>query len=543
MSESSTTASPQPISLNVISPSTTNIELIEKNVDISGVLSDATSNPHEDDNDSVIADIFDDMAFNQPIDNQIEEPISHPQISKSKNKFLKKVMFGLDRKTSTCCSTQFSCISCLSMLALLLNIASLLAIIGLSIASNVSYQSVKVVDVMSLVTEATNMHTTMGSRVREVSYNIYGYVPSSVVRSFYTSSKSTLLNDLKNFTKILPPNELKMLNSIVDSNFTTVPNSKLWETVLNLISSSSTGGGGGQPPTGNGTSPVNPQPSRNSTNSGSMTNSVNTTELLAAQKLLESEAFIISEKENTNNFDHFLGQLIQLCWDSHNLARSTLIACLVLICASIALVIPFAVLIFLIGLISSSKDEKKLFKANTILLFETMESQNLRPLFEKFCMSAGRERQFNFISKTRDYSQLCKRSLELQMRTFEITQDILKGGELIEKPNALTLKQVNQNEKFLKEVEYMKQQVAFELLECMDMNYDMGINMNQINYDDLIHQIDQFNNKEDDYQILDILPVDLFEKCEHEVVQSLIEVHNYFKQTDDFVNAVSIIYK
>lgn len=459
---------------------------------------------------------------------------------------LAQLMHSLDNKQfKCCCNIQFSVITLLSLIALLLNIVVMIAIVAIEVGPQVKSQQYDLVNILSWTSIITPQYFNMKYRVLQAVNDQQAMLNSAVIETFYTTAKATFVAGYVNLTDYLHFDYAYMNGT---RNSTIVANAQIfeeWEYLFNVmmtgegVSSMANGPSpGGTPPSHNSTGPSGNASGRNSTNPGNGfgTTNKNSTIISQARNYMASSYFQSIQNDYENAFLSFVNDLKDRSIQLTNTLRGATITNLVLICISLALIIPFAILILFIALAKTRSAEKKFLHSNTLLLFDTMSSSKLKPTFKVFCQNAHLENNFNLLEKTRYYVDLSKTSIELQSKTFDILQDVVNKKGDFSSLTPLQLKQFKQTESSLKEIEIAKSQVAFDIIECANPASDVFVTVSVGIIEEIISIIDKFNIKADDYEYLDVLPHDLFEALEEELAPTLVNVHTTFKRSSEFAS-------
>lgn len=464
-------------------------------------------------------------ATQQPIGKYTSHVIGSTAETEKRASVLSVLFKVMDRKINMGC-TRLSLLSFVGLFILLLNIVAMVTIVVITAASLTTSEKVHIVGIQGPLSLLIANYYATRLRVLQSTYNTLQLVNQGVFSILYDSSKSDFITDYVNLTSAIPIPWTYMEGTTNSTQVSNAPIFKAWEAIFTLYNISSGGGitpPGNQTNFNNGTSNNNVPPSNNQNQTDPNSNpngisSFNTTLLKVAQQTLNSEPYLSIASSHEASLFSFRDSLIDLCFSASQTARVSLMVNLVIIGLSLIFIVPFGILVFIIGLFKTKNSELLIQETNIKLLLETMTDDKMKLLFKPLCVSAKMENSFTFLEKTRLYNELCKKSNNYQT----ITYNLIKTG-----------KQdfVAKNEKKLTETEQEKLHIVFELIESMNPNSDTFVTVSELSCGPLLELVDSFNNKEDEYLYLDIMPHYLVDSVEEEVTVSLLPLHADFKES------------
>ncbi|KAG2378663.1 hypothetical protein C9374_008302 [Naegleria lovaniensis] len=148
------------------------------------------------------------------------------------------------------------------------------------------------------------------------------------------------------------------------------------------------------------------------------------------------------------------------------------LAGLVIVCVSMAIVIPVVVLTLVCALNRDALYRKRLQRANAVMLIDTMQDSQLRELFRKHCEKEHSLDNYLFLERIGEYKNLCAKSFEIKSVLFDysssdmnddsmsVTTAITNNSDLSENGKKKKKSPHQYTEQDLKEVEKKKFELA-----------------------------------------------------------------------------------
>ncbi|KAF0983306.1 hypothetical protein FDP41_010371 [Naegleria fowleri] len=456
-------------------------------------------------------------------------------------------------------------IPCMSMTSILLTISALIII---WVMVTLPYQDVTTkpfVNLMTLRASILARYVAMKGFARfHVTNNFTSiYSPASTYSSYYYY-KNLLNVSMMNLTQILPSDfQHEFLNYTRDSNIPfQYPIVQLWDQVL-----------------------IGPTIYQRlgfnaTTNQTRVITYLNNTAYRIAKRTYASPEYSQLFLSYESLFNSFIGNLTQYCTRIEDTARASYIVTICVISFCFLVVIPVMILVLMFIIKRDSQNEKLLNHTSQHLLKETLLDPTLRNAFKLYCKEKGLESTMNILEKVMSYKEHCKVSHSIQMKLFELTHDYVKqyknsnnsfsggnnfggtsfgtsfsggggggggGGlgknspplnnssQLFDRKALVLFNISNEANKKIIHQELIKSQLCFEIIDELreDTNVkqlSLGANLVRI-IDEMTKLYDQYNNRKDLLEEMDLLPPHLMDALEKELSDSLALTHLNFKSS------------
>ncbi|EFC43760.1 predicted protein [Naegleria gruberi] len=241
------------------------------------------------------------------------------------------------------------------------------------------------------------------------------------------------------------------------------------------------------------------------------------------------------------------------------------LACLILICCLMALVLP-VVVISLVASFSREKQERaKLERAKAIVLNDTMADPKLKELFKKHCEQEFSMENFLLLERIAEYKSLCEKSFDIQVFLYDSSSDEVSTNSGNTTKTSVSTSTSNSyskdpskkpsgyNEKDLELVEKQKRDLAQNVFDqFLNINGIMPVNVNKKIADDILLEIQTASNSfqnltsPTDMELGSIgantilLSDSLFDVLENEAQIVMLDTHTRFKQSLAFQKKMKI---
>jgi len=245
-------------------------------------------------------------------------------------------------------------------------------------------------------------------------------------------------------------------------------------------------------------------------------------------------------------FYDYVNVITDYCEHVSNTALNSYIATISIIGFCILVVIPVMMFTFFFIMKKDKHNENMLFQTTSSLVKETMADPISRQRFKTFCKSKGFGVHIEIIEKILSFREHCEVSQDMRLKLMEITAECVKqvntvynqrqwnyDGEKVDvhiddrKVQAI-YKISNGAERKIKQQEEAKSALIFEILEDAQPITSAKV------YNTLVHNYDCYNNHEEMFKELDILPLGMLDTLESELSEELASTHLDFKAIDHF---------
>ncbi|KAG2388046.1 hypothetical protein C9374_000896 [Naegleria lovaniensis] len=391
---------------------------------------------------------------------------------------------------STCCGTvELNCIRVLSIIGMLVNIAAFIAMaVVISVAFPVSTSNE--VELLILRADA-NLYSEVAASSLKI--GVYSNITNPYIPR-WQSTKARATSAIAAIVDALPEDVfLKLLNGSAYFNSSSIPVNPYEQVVVDLLLA------------------------------GKQKDAI---------KLMESKNFTSTQLAWKSVVSNLLTYAKELARNKNDYLLTASSVNLGLIGTSVLFVVPIVLTIFILAINREGASQKRLKKANAIMLLDTMADPSLRQLFRKHCELEKAAESFDFLEKVAMYKEFCNRSYDLQERLFDQTNSSSSGDkEMQDQPKKKTALEVE-----LEDVEKRKYEVAFEIFtEFVDEHGEKALNITRTSCEEVKTKLDHFNTGKNDH-----LPDDLFDKLQTEIAIVMLDIHQRFKTTLAFQKKMKI---
>ncbi|KAF0981988.1 hypothetical protein FDP41_011849 [Naegleria fowleri] len=391
---------------------------------------------------------------------------------------------------NTCCGTvELNCIRVLSIIGMLVNIAAFIAMaVVISIAFPVS--TTNEVELLILRADA-NLYSEVAASSLKIA--VYSNITNPYIPR-WKSTKEKATSAIAAIVDALPPNVfLTLLNGSAYFNSSNIPVNPYEQVAVDLLLAG---------------------------------------KQKEAIKLIESKNFTSTSLAWKSVVSNLLTYAKDLARNKNDYLLTASSVNLGLIGTSVLFVVPIVLTVFILAINREGISQKRLKKANAIMLLDTMADPSLRQLFRKHCEQEKAVESFDFLEKVAMYKEFCNQSYDLQERLFDQTSSSSSGEkEMQDQPKKKTALEIE-----LEEVEKKKYEIAFEIFtEFVDENGEKALNITRSSCEEVKTKLDHFNTGQNDH-----LPDELFDKLQTELAIVMLDIHQRFKNTLAFQKKMKI---
>ncbi|KAF0984777.1 hypothetical protein FDP41_000676 [Naegleria fowleri] len=202
---------------------------------------------------------------------------------------------------------------------------------------------------------------------------------------------------------------------------------------------------------------------------------------------------------------------------------------LIVICVSIAVVIPVVIASIAFSLKRDSSNTKKIKQMRANLLQDTMKDEKMRELFRAHCASEFSLENFMLLDKITDYKNNSEKSFQIQEYLYDNdskndeTSSTVASSSQQEPPKKKKTKK-GFTEKDLLQIEKKKFEIAFEIYsEFLDVNGEHSVNINKQMAESVKEQLDFYATGQSEH-----LPDQLFDSIFSEICILMLDSHQRF---------------
>ncbi|EFC40794.1 predicted protein [Naegleria gruberi] len=200
------------------------------------------------------------------------------------------------------------------------------------------------------------------------------------------------------------------------------------------------------------------------------------------------------------------------------LRKDSLIVSISLICLSVVVLIPTIILLFVFAIRNEKRNKIHFHNANNSLMKDTMSDDFSRMKFKFSCQNSNLLNEFLLLEKIQFYKDYSNESLNMQMKLFEIAHQLFDKQEVGPNETSIT-KAYNEIEKAISYLERLKYETVIEIMDTYEISsVDSGI-------------IDNYNNREDVFEEIDLLPPTLFQQLANDLTETLAETHIHYLES------------
>ena len=253
----------------------------------------------------------------------------------------------------------------------------------------------------------------------------------------------------------------------------------------------------------------------------------------SALKTLDSDSYkdlLSGYEEEVQSFIDYVQDMKE---ENAKMNLTTTTISLIIICVSLATVIPILLGFMLFSLKKDNTKEKQLRQVKKYMIMDTINDVVIAEKFKEFCKQERSEENFALLEKINEYKKLCERSFDIQVLLYDT--DVLSISDVVSNStsssNEDSSKKKNKNkkgfsEKDLQDIEKKKFEVAFEIYtEFLDVQGDRSVNISKHFADSVKQHLDFFAKGENES-----MPETLLESIEYEMCVLMMDTHHRFKQ-------------
>ncbi|EFC36451.1 RGS domain-containing protein [Naegleria gruberi] len=381
---------------------------------------------------------------------------------------------------ATCCGTvELNCIRVLSILGMMINIIAFVAMaVVISVAFSVS--TTNETELLILRADANLMSEVAASSLKIAVYSNQ----TEPYISRWKTTKDKAVAAIASIVDALPPDVfLRLLNGSTYFNSSAIPVNPYEQQVVNLLKSG---------------------------------------KQKEAITLIESKNYTSYSLGWKNVVSNLLTYAKELARNKNDYLLTSSSVNMGLIGFSILLVVPIVLAIFIMAINREGVSQKRLKKANAVMLLDTLQDHALKALFRKHCETERCLESFEFLEKIHYYKEFCNDSFDIQVKLYDSSHPTQTEKKSLESD--------------LKEVEQKKYEVAFEIFtEFIDEHGEKALVVTSHLCEDVKMKLDHFNTGQSDH-----LSDELFDKLQTEVAIHLLDCHARFKQSIAFQKKMKI---
>ncbi|KAG2387659.1 hypothetical protein C9374_001253 [Naegleria lovaniensis] len=248
----------------------------------------------------------------------------------------------------------------------------------------------------------------------------------------------------------------------------------------------------------------------------------------SAMNLLDSDNYKYFVDGYDIEFQPLVDFLHALDMERKSFSLLTTTLSLIVICVSIAIVIPVVLSSIGFSLKRDSSNSKKLKQLKATQLSETMKDKKSRELFRAHCASEFSLENFMLLDKITDYKEYSERSFQIQEYLYDNDQSeetastITSASSSEQQPKRK--KKRGFTEKDLMQIEKKKFEIAFEIYsEYLDVHGDKSVNINKQASESVKEQLDYYATGQSEH-----LPDLLFDSIYNEICILMLDSHHRF---------------
>ncbi|KAF0973834.1 hypothetical protein FDP41_007221 [Naegleria fowleri] len=230
-------------------------------------------------------------------------------------------------------------------------------------------------------------------------------------------------------------------------------------------------------------------------------------DLKTANKLLKSITYIVMESYASHFIEFVTNEIKTLSSQKQEYLKYSSTVNMVLVLSGVVISVPIVISIFVMALTSEQTSTRKLLKATSLMILETLRNEKTSQLFKEFCEKENKLDKYTFLENCHTYREMCDKSMELRG-----TLPLNRIGD-------------ESNQEQLR-IEKNKYEMAFKIFtEFIDVNGEHPFPTSLQFQENIKKKLDEFSIMENSS-----MDAHLFDELEKDIADSLMDSFMKFKK-------------